>query len=85
MDTQWLSRGDLLNSQLMTNVAQISGQFLPTAKSLQGLDIQASPASKIAEDQGDAIEIEGSRAHHIFLPSLARPFVQRNTMTAVEI
>jgi len=85
MDTQWLSRGDLLNSQLLTNVAQISGQLLPTAKSVQGLDIQASPAAKLAEDQGEAIEIEGSRAHRILPPSLAGSSVQRNTMTAVEI
>jgi len=85
MDTQWLSRGDLLNSQLLTNVAQISGRLLPTAKSVQELDIQASPAAKLAEDQGEAIEIEGSRAHRILPPSLAGSSVQRNTMTAVEI
>jgi len=85
MDTQWLSRGDLLNSQLLTNVAQISGRLLPTAKSVQGLDIQASPAAKLAEDQGEAIEIEGSRAHRILPPSLAGSSVQRNTMTSVEI
>jgi hypothetical protein len=85
MDAQWLSRGDLLNSQLLTNFSQISGQLLPTTKSLQGLDIQASPAAKIAEDQGEAIEIKESRAHHIFPPSLVGPSVQRNTMTIVEI
>lgn len=84
-DPLWLSRGYLLNSQLLTNVAQISSQMLPTGKFPQELDMQASPAAKLAESRGEAIEIEGSRAHRILPPSLAGPSVQIDSMTAVEI